>query len=279
MPAVAVNNQGVVAVTWLDRRRAVDNLGWEERVRVSLDGGETFLPSTIVAKAPARFDGSEHWPSQGGTTGGGTPVRPGRLLHLEVFAPRFLYAPGDYATLTADRDGVFHPYRIDNRTGWHQVWTAAVRVAGKAVRNGSDALSSLDDLTPLTTLRRITNHYDRETATASVTVRLENTSDRTLEGPFTLRLIALGSDVGTAAAIDTANGQPGPGATWSVPAPAGAPNRLAPGARSEPLTLTFSLRDVRPFAQGHTDHFDLRLVKFDVRVLGHRAKLAGSSSP
>jgi hypothetical protein len=275
MPAVAVNNDGVVAVTWLDRRDASDNLGWRERIRVSLDGGETFPPSVLVSEAPAQFDGAEHWPAQAGTSGGGTPLFSGGPLHVEVFSPRFLYVPGDYATLAADANGIFHPYWIDNRTGWHQVWTADVHVTGKAVRNGSEALASLDDLTPLTTLHRITNHYDRETATASVTVRLENTSHQTLEGPFTLRLITLGSDVATVAALATSNHLPGPGATWTVPGPAAAPGRLAPGERSEPFTLTFSLRDVRPFVQGHTDHFDLRLVKFDVRVLGRVADPSG----
>jgi hypothetical protein len=273
MPAVAVNNQGVVAVTWLDRRRAADNLGWEERVRVSLDGGETFLPSTIVATAPARVDGSEHWPSQGGTTGGGTPLRPGRLLHLEVFAPRFLYSPGDYAGLSADRNGVFHPYWIDNRTGSFQVWTAAIPVAATAVRNGSTELAALDDLTALTTLKRVTNHYDRESHTATVTVRIENTSRETLEGPFTVRLIGLGSDVATVAVAGASNGLSGPGATWTFP-----DARLEPGAASDQKTLTFSLSDIRPFVQGHTDHFDLRLVKFDARVLGRVVKASGGSN-
>jgi hypothetical protein len=50
---------------------------------------------------------------------------------MQIFAPIHIYLPGDYSGLTAAADGVFHPYWIDNRTGWHQVWTAAVRVSDK----------------------------------------------------------------------------------------------------------------------------------------------------
>jgi hypothetical protein len=35
---------------------------------------------------------------------------------------------GDTAGLAADAAGVFHPLWIDNRTGIHQMWTAAVTV-------------------------------------------------------------------------------------------------------------------------------------------------------
>jgi hypothetical protein len=274
LPAVAVNGAGVVAVTWLDRSRSPDNLGWQQRVRISLDGGETFQPSALVSESPARFDGREHWPTQASIKGGGTRVYGGRgPLHVEIFAPRFIYVPGDTTGLTADIDGVFHPYWVDNRTGWHQVWTAAIKVAGTAARNGSNALAALDDLTALTTLKRVTNHYDRDTHTATVTVRIENTGRETLEGPFTVRVIGLGSDVATVAVAGASNGLSGPGATWTFP-----DGRLEPGAASDPLTLTFSLSDIRPFVQGHTDHFDLRLVKFDARVLGHRAKRADGAA-
>src|SRR5262249_10396884 len=52
LPAVAVNDEGIVAVTWLDRRDAPDNLGWRLRLRASIDGGETFLPSPALSPSP-----------------------------------------------------------------------------------------------------------------------------------------------------------------------------------------------------------------------------------
>src|SRR5439155_21141571 len=119
-------------------------------------------------------------PPMASTTGGGTPLLSGGLLRAQILAPLQLHVPGDYAGLTADRDGTFHPYWIDNRTGWHQVWTAAVNVAAKAVKNGAQDLASLDDLTPMTTLERQSSGYDRAAQTTTMTVRLKNTSTQTL---------------------------------------------------------------------------------------------------
>jgi hypothetical protein len=271
LPTVAVNAAGVVAVTWLDRRDAPDNLGWRERMRVSLDGGETFLPSNVVAEAPTRFDGREHWPVSTSTVGGGTPFHGGGLVRLLAFAPLHLYFPGDYAGLTADRDGIFHPYWIDNRTGWHQVWTAPVTVAAAAMKNGAADLSVLDDLTQLTTLTWERSDYDRDTETVTVKVHLDNTSRHTLEGPFKIRLIQLDSDVAALETIGASNDLTGPGAVWDVTSFTDA-SRLKPGGTSRPFALTFKLHDVRPFVQGHTTKFDFRLVTAFSRVLGHIAK-------
>ena len=101
MPMVAVNKQGVVAVTWYDRRDNSDNLGYYQRFSASLNGGATWLPSTRVSSSAnvteagdSRFNG------------------------------------GDTAGLAADADGVFHALWIDNRTGVHQMWTATIAVRG-----------------------------------------------------------------------------------------------------------------------------------------------------
>src|SRR5207248_1712158 len=56
LPSLAVNNAGVVLVTWYDRRDAQDNLGWRLRAAASLDGGEPFPASAPVASELARLD-------------------------------------------------------------------------------------------------------------------------------------------------------------------------------------------------------------------------------
>ena len=271
LPSVAVNKNGIVAVTWLDRRDEPDNLGWRVRVRASLDGGETFLPSRVVSEVPTRFDGREQWPSGAGTTGGGTPVSSGGLLRVLIVGMGHHYFPGDYAGLAADRDGAFHPYWIDNRTGWHQVWTAAIDVAATATKNGSSDLSALEDLTPLTTLYRVTSSYDRATQTATVTVRLQNTSTKSISGPFWIRVVSLNSEVGTVDAVGATNGATGPGASWNVTSYVEGAD-LAPGAASRPLILSFKLHDVRPTLQRRGDTRDNLLVEFFARVLGHSSQ-------
>jgi hypothetical protein len=271
LPAVAVNSAGVVAITWLDRRDAPDNLGWRERVRVSLDGGETFLTSTVVAEASARFDGREHWPTSAITGGSGAPSGAGSPARLTILASPHIYFPGDYATVTADRDGVFHAYWIDNRTGWHQVWTASIDVAGSGIKNGSIDLADLDDLTRLITLKAMPTAYDRGAETASVTLRLINSSPKTLRGPFKLRLLRADSDVAALESVGASNGLTGPGAVWDVSSSTDG-SRLDPGATSGPFVLTFKLHDVRPLLDRLEGKNAFRLVTSFIRVLGHIEK-------
>ncbi len=59
MPEVAVNNAGVVGVSWYDRRSHMDNVSYDVRFAASLDGGETFLPSVQVSEKSYTFGGKE----------------------------------------------------------------------------------------------------------------------------------------------------------------------------------------------------------------------------
>jgi hypothetical protein len=106
IPAITVNKLGIVAVTWYDRRGLSKHtvgpggvippaLGYNARLRVSCDGGETWQPSVQLNADPMKGDRLEarHW------TG-----------------------------LAAAADGRFHAAWIGDATGKRQVWTAAVEV-------------------------------------------------------------------------------------------------------------------------------------------------------
>ena len=103
MPMVVVNKNGVVGVSWYDRRDNPDNLGYWPRFAASLDGGATWLPSVRLSTSPNATDPAET-----------------RLNS------------GDTAGLAAGADGVFHAAWVDNRTGTHHMWTTAIRVQGTA---------------------------------------------------------------------------------------------------------------------------------------------------
>jgi hypothetical protein len=98
MPTIAVNGNGVVGVSWYDRRDNQDNLGYYVRFAASLDGGKTWLPRVRVSTAAQVANDDPRKNS------------------------------GDTAGLTADANGVFHPVWIDNRTGIPQMWTTTVKV-------------------------------------------------------------------------------------------------------------------------------------------------------
>jgi hypothetical protein len=52
MPTVAVNRDGVVGITWYDRRARTDNRAYDVRFTASPDGGASWLPSVVVSTAP-----------------------------------------------------------------------------------------------------------------------------------------------------------------------------------------------------------------------------------
>jgi hypothetical protein len=96
MPSIAVNKNGAVAVSWYDRRGlAPGTSGYTVRLRVSLDGGASWLSSVQLNEKPCQSS---------------------------------VGSLGDTAGLAADVEGRFHPVWIDDRTGTRQVWTATVKV-------------------------------------------------------------------------------------------------------------------------------------------------------
>jgi hypothetical protein len=96
LSSVAVNRAGVVAVSWYDARLHEGKIRCDVRLRISRDGGETWLPSARVTDVTSGYEK-------------GTWV-------------------GDTAGLAADAAGAFYPLWIDSRTGVRQVFTARVAV-------------------------------------------------------------------------------------------------------------------------------------------------------
>lgn len=104
-PSIAVNKDGVVAVTWYERRKEATRECQHIYFTASLDGGKTFLPEARVSLAPSCPD----TPRNGGS------------------AKRWP-AGGDYSGLAAAADGSFHVLWSDSRNGIYQLWSARVQV-------------------------------------------------------------------------------------------------------------------------------------------------------
>lgn len=105
MPMIAINKDGIVGLSWYDRRDSADNLSYTPRFSASRDGGMTWLPSIAVSAHPNTVEANDK-----------------------------RFNGGDTAGLTADAGGAFHPLWIDNHTGVHQMWTTSVTVRGTARR-------------------------------------------------------------------------------------------------------------------------------------------------
>lgn len=275
-PVIAVNKDGVVGVMYYDRRNSANNLDWTVRFSASLDGGETFLPTVQVSESPNRYSTSSKT-ALGVRAYGGGHLPPnknyrGGPLKFDVNISQFNLAGGHTAGLDADANGVFHPFWIDNRTGVAQVWTAAVTVNRKAVRNGDPELSTLQDVSEKAVLTFTNPTYDAKTGRLSVDVQVQNTSEDTLILPVKLRVIALTSGSGGVLTIAGAdNGVTGPGAVWDLDKVL-VDQKLKPNQKSQPRRLQLHISDIPPLSEAAIRSRGwgaLELLHLEARVLAN----------
>jgi hypothetical protein len=258
LPIVTVNKDGVVGMMWYDRREHPDNLGWDIRFTASLDGGESFLPSVKVSEKP-------QGPIAKGLIGAmiakGSPD--GAPTNVTIHDHGHGISGGDTGGMPADADGSFHPVWTDNRTGINQLYTARVVVAATAATYGSSELAGMKEVSDKLKLEISDMAYDRRTGNVSARAWITNASKEDLNAPITVRVVNFGSDIGVAEITNADNGQRGVGGIWKFVAPAQA-LVLRPNQTTDPRTLTFKLRDVRPYVTG-TVHKS-KLVDLDVRI-------------
>jgi hypothetical protein len=265
MPIIAVNKDGIVGLSWYDRRDNPDNLGYYPRFSASLDGGETWLPSVRISTHPRTVGGTQD----------ALDLRPSVRTakdyegtsdpdHLTL-AHRVYTNGGETAGLAADVDGAFHAMWIDNRTGPDQVWTAILHVQGTVHANGSRALAPLDDVSPIMVAEIGSPTYDDKTGVITVPVRLRNKSDHPMHTPLRLRVISLSSALGKTSVLGAMNGETGPGAVFDFDAavPGGV---LGAGESSQELPLRVRVPTDRP----HAEIYLKTALEMDFRVLGKR---------
>ena len=270
LPAVAVNSAGVVGVSWSDRRNATEETRqWTARFAASLDGGETFTPSVAVSPDPPPVPDANYIPVMAHAMGGGhrRPRGRGGNIRMEL-GPQWIdfLCAADTAGMSADASGAFHPIWIDHRTGVPQVYTAAVRVEGRAHPNGSAELAALADLTQFIAVDFSNTTYDPRSRTVSVDATLTNTSEKTLLAPLKVRIVALTSSVAVARAIETQNGLTGAGGVWDFGAdlPDG---KLGPGQTTKPRRLRFRIDALGPYRVNKQGGLG-SLVSVETKVLG-----------
>jgi hypothetical protein len=282
-PTVAVNRDGIVAVQWYDRRDFANNIGWNIRMRVSLDGGEIWSPSVKVTDKPTTFAADQlHWVAAGRAGGGagggrgrggrgeaGAERSGGRVVSLQanLAYAGFTFAPGHNGAFVADAAGDFHPAWIDYRNGVAQLYTARVHVDGTVARNGGGELADLSDLSGTVALEVVNTSIDQKTDRVTFHVRLKNTSRAdTVHGPLKARVLLLTSEnAKTVEVADSDNGVRGVGAVWDLTSllPNG---MLLPDSLSAPKDLVFQLTGMEPFRTGTDLH--LQFVNMEAKILG-----------
>jgi hypothetical protein len=265
MPVVRVNRNGVVGVSWYDKRDVPGNTGWDHRFAASLDGGETFTPSVRVSEKSSLSTGKElAWVVQSGEKQG---TKEGVAVSYDPVSLGTPYR--DTNGMAMGADGTFHPIWVDLRTGTSQIWTAAVQVQGVVARNGAPELSNSVDVSEKVAIDVSQVALDRRTGIMTGVYRVRNTSDDTLRGPLNLRLISLEGGVGAVSIRGADNSVSGVGAVWDF-TPLIGDATLAPGELSKGRTLTLMLTDPQRFGPKGDERFDFAHLMF--RVLAGAAE-------
>ncbi len=271
LPAIAVNRNGIVGVSWYDRRENRDKMGYYVRFSASLDGGETWLPSVRVSEGPSEALNPLH--SRSGASL--ITYRDGRDIArstLDLSITRFAWIEsGDYAGLAAAADGVFHPLWIDNRTGVKQVWTASVHVTGRARRDPT--LEGLRDVTndvALTFDGLKFRWTGPSTGIIVGNVYLTNRAPNALKGPVHLQLLRLTlANTGARATLDDGQQNHQGVPVWDL-SEGLRDGSLLNSATSAPVPIRFRLTNLR---------INPRLTNFQDEVLRLDLRMRVFSSP
>ncbi len=177
-PALAVNKDGVLGVSWLDTRAHPGTNRYDAWFSASLDGGVTFLPAVrLSSESSDPLGAGNHRPSPGTFRDGDKTIRVAFLTALTRFPQG-----GDYAGLAADAEGHFHPLWPDSRTGTFQAWTASVTLergpASPALAAAGAALDLKMDLKDHIEVMLDMATYDGETRELLLPIRIRNRSEK-----------------------------------------------------------------------------------------------------
>ena len=268
-PAIAVNRDGIIAVTWNDRRDDPQGRCWRLYAAVSTDGGEHFLPSQRLSQAPTCTNEPRNWDTFGSAFNSDQTGQ--YLAHIQTSAliPTRWPMGGDTQGLAADVAGAFHAAWINGETGVMQLWHTSFRVkSALGAQLPSPTPSATDrpvasdqvppgmkDVTRDVRFRVTNTKLDFVAHTYSVTVEIENQGTRPLYGPLRavmyhfLDAMDNGLGLRNLAVANADGGGQGVGAVWMFEAPGGI---LAPGTRSKPRVLLFTFEGGIPeFPEGY----------------------------
>lgn len=244
-PAIAVNKQGTVAVMWFDTRELKDDYSeYNAYFSASVDGGKSFLPAKRLSSAP-----SSRW-SAGNITFT-TSARADRsdLHRISFYSVAARWGQGgDYMGLTADSDGVFHPFWADSRTGVFQAWTSRVRVDSSSTSPRSQVTEAPQERMAVSLTNRIEivmapSVYHPATQELHVPISLKNVSDQPIYKPIIVEVKEFGGTGASSLILNAMNGKQQDGAKFDYSSAMRDLAALEPQGRTEAVVWRFKLTD------------------------------------
>jgi hypothetical protein len=179
-------------------------------------------------------------------------------------------AGGHYMGLAADKDGDFHPFWVDARSGTSQIYTARVSVqtspasAAKpgegaappaSSRPAAPALGDTVSVAAQVELVFDPPQIDTEKNEISIPIRLKNVSTTALYPPLRLEFSGFGSGDPESeqekdfwkdkmvTVVNSENGRPGEGAVFRFDQSLASAEALEPGALTNPVVVRLKLSD------------------------------------
>jgi hypothetical protein len=252
-PAIAVNDSGVVGITWFDTRGQANADTYHEYFTASLDGGQSWLEPVQVSTQPSY----RYAPGNVVFTPSAWRTSPDSM-RISFLSPASRWGNGgDYMGLAADARGVFFPLWTDSRSGSFQMMTAEVAVIGgegieEGTRSREEPFPSETEERDLTSTVDIVFdpvQYDGETQTARLFIRLRNAGDRVVRERLVMVVQAFGSGLGeelrefAPALLNASNGQRGVGAMFDFTAALGSDRSLEPNEVTGPVEIQVQVQD------------------------------------
>ena len=212
-PTIAVNNRGVVGLTWNDRRNHKDEC-YDLYFSASLDGGETFLPNVTTGRKATCSLAPGNWVPRADIsaypkTEEGQSVE-GQGLNVLMISTRFP-GGGDTQGLDSDEGGVFHAAWIDGSSGVMQLAATTFAVQGTVQE------ASVRDRDVSTQVKLVSEQcgFDWQNHTFSCLMHLENKSPLPVVGPFAVELQNMRVNLNGFQVDNADNGRQAEGARWN----------------------------------------------------------------
>ncbi len=255
-PAVAVNKDGVVGISWVERQ------GRCPYFAASLNGGDVFSANVPLVTCSPRHSTDLGWyghylftwPESEANERGAQ--RDESRLGLRIQMRVQSLTP---TSMVADDYGDFHPMWLAMRQGGSQLWTTAVRVTSD-VGVRPNLPPGLTDVSPRVALEFANNDFNWLSGTLSVDVMVVNRGRVPLNGPLLLQVLGTKSTLGTLRLSENPTGN-GKLCQWTPHSHLIVQRVLAPGHWSGPTRISARLHEVR-----RTDAGDLNI---SIHVCGY----------
>jgi hypothetical protein len=263
-PAIAVNKDGVLGITWFDSREDKDGKKYHQYFVASADGGDSFTK-------PAQISSEISDPNGRGNSQLAPMVwvHEGQISLSTISAASRWGSGGDYMGLAADKDGVFHPFWSDARSGTFQAYTATVRVdvppkadpskpaapAPPAAAKPPAAPRVESSLVDKVEFVFDPTRYDSTTKQLEIPVRLKNVSSQPIYPPIRIEVAGFGfpeyeSDddkkrnaENAPTLLNPSNGKGKEGAVVEMGSAIAGSEALEPGAITNPVVFKLQLVD------------------------------------